>query len=57
MSPKTSLLTEAIMTRFRHNAVLNKDTTNRLKENRLYVSNFFPSTRLSENAVGADSAV
>jgi len=57
VSPKTSLLTEAIMTRFRHNAVLNKDTTNRLKENRLYVSNFFPSTRLSENAVGADSAV
>jgi hypothetical protein len=40
------------MTRFCHNAVLNKDTTNTLKEKRLYVCNFFPRTRLSENAVG-----
>ena len=51
-SPKTSILIEAITTWFCHNAVLNKDTTNTLKENRLYICNFFPCTGLSENAVG-----
>jgi len=40
------------MTWFCHNAVLNKDTTNTLKENRLYIYNFFSCTRLSENAAG-----
>jgi len=40
------------MTWFCHNAVLNKDTINMLKETRLYICNFFPFTRLSENVVG-----
>ena len=52
LSPKTSILTEAIMTWFCHNAVLNKNTTNMLKENRQYICNFFPCTRLLENVVG-----